>query len=106
MIRRGIIFAAAVVLSTACTSDRVSDRENDLGSETMPTRDVMTVMDAHVAELMSLAGVAGVAVGELDGTPCIQVLVIELTEELRAAIPETLEGYPVDVQVTGEIRPL
>jgi hypothetical protein len=36
--------------------------------------------------------------------PCIQVLVIELTDELRRAIPAELEGHPVIIEVTGEIR--
>ena len=73
----------------------------------MPNRDIKTVMEAHVEELMAIPGVVGVAIGELeDRTPCIQVLVIEQTEELSRRIPKSLEGHPVVIMVSGEIRPM
>ena len=98
---RWTMFAAALVLTAACTNERIAEREGNA----MPARDVTTVMNAHVHELMSLDGVVGVAIGELDGVPSIQVLVVEWTDDLKGAIPESLEGHPVDVQVTGTIEP-
>ena len=74
---------------------------------TVPNRDIKTVMEAHVEELMAIPGVVGVAIGELDDhTPCIQVLVIEQTEELTRRIPKSLEGHPVVILVSGEIKPM
>jgi len=71
----------------------------------MSTEDITRVMDAHVNELMAVPGVVGVAVGATDdGKPCIRVLVIRETAEVRSRIPRSLEGYPVIVEVTGEIR--
>lgn len=68
-------------------------------------RDISSVMNDHVARLMTIAGVTGVGLGELeDKTPCILILVIEKTEELRQMIPETLEGHPVSLLETGEIK--
>jgi len=66
------------------------------------------VLEAHAPELMELEGVAGVAVGlSADGrTPCLKVLVVELTPELEARIPRTLEGQPVELEVSGRLRPL
>ncbi|HUU46620.1 MAG TPA: hypothetical protein VM118_12890 [Acidobacteriota bacterium] len=73
----------------------------------MPQRDIKTVMEAHVDELMAVPGVVGVAIGALDdGTPCILVLVIEETDEIDRKVPKTLEGHPVSVFVTGEIKPM
>jgi hypothetical protein len=73
----------------------------------MPTRDIKTVMEAHVNELMAMPGVAGVAIGELDdGTPCILVMVVELTDELEQKIPKSLEGHPVVIEVSGEFKPM
>ena len=74
---------------------------------TMPNRDIKTVMDAHVEELMAIPGVVAVAIGQLDDeTPCIKVYVIEQTEELDRRIPNSLEGHPVVVVVSGEIKPM
>ncbi len=73
----------------------------------MPIRDIKAVMEAHVEDLMAIPGVVGVAIGELDnGTPCIKVMVIELTDELDRKIPKTLEGHPVLVVESGEFKPM
>jgi len=77
------------------------------GGAPTPSRDINSVMEAHLNDLMAIPGVVGVAIGELkDGTPCIQVLVAEQTRELRRKIPKTLEGHPVDIVVAGIIKPL
>ena len=73
----------------------------------MPQRDITTVMNAHVSELMAVPGVTGVAVGALDnGTPCILVLVLKKSDEMAAKIPKSIEGYPVKILESGEIRPM
>jgi len=64
------------------------------------------VLQAHATELMAQPGVVGVYQGALaDGSPCIGVMVIKKTAELEKKIPRTLEGYPVRIDETGEIRP-
>jgi hypothetical protein len=64
------------------------------------------VISRQAARLLSLDGVVGVYQGALDdGRPCITIAVAGLTPELRAALPETLEGHPVTLQETGEIGP-
>ena len=84
-----------------------SCQANNGGESSVPTRDVKTVMDAHVDDLMSIPGVAGVAIGELeDGTPCIQVLVVEKSDEIVKKIPKRIEGHPVDIIESGVIRPM
>ena len=73
----------------------------------MPDTDINTVMEAHVEELMAIPGVTGVAVGETeDRTPCILVLVMEETEDIKEKIPDQLEGHPVRLMVSGEIKPM
>jgi len=73
----------------------------------MAMRDINDVMKSHTEELMSIPGVVGVYIGALeDGSPCIKVMVIEKTPELERIIPNVLEGYPVLIIETGEIRPL
>ncbi|MEW5875730.1 MAG: hypothetical protein AB1752_11200 [Candidatus Zixiibacteriota bacterium] len=70
-------------------------------------RDINAVMESHAAELMAIPGVTGVAIGELeDKTPCVLVLVLEDSGEITAKIPRTLEGHPVRILVSGEIKPM
>jgi len=69
--------------------------------------DINVVLKAYAPELMAVAGVTAVAVGELDsGDPCVRIYVLELTDAQRDLLPRSLEGWPVDVQESGEIRPL
>ena len=73
----------------------------------MPQRDINAVKEAHVNELMAIPNVVGVAVGALDdGTPCILVLVVEETDEIDRRVPKKLEGHPIRVFVSGEIKPM
>ncbi len=53
---------------------------------------------------MAVPGVVGVAQGEIQGHPCVRVLVARLTPELVGRIPSTLDGYPVLVDETGPIE--
>jgi hypothetical protein len=89
-----------VVLSLSCQRQMET-------KDQAPTRDINAVMADHTEELMAIPGVAGVAIGELDDhTPCILVLVEEETAELKAKIPEKLEGHPTKLYVTGKIVPM
>ncbi len=64
------------------------------------------VLQEHTDSLMALPGVVGTAQGLCADEPCIQVFVVEATEELLKRIPEEIEGYMVDVQQTGEFKAL
>ena len=73
-----------------------------------PRRDINEVLRAHDQELLAIPGVVGVYVAVLeDGkTPCLKVMLAQKSAETERSIPKTLEGYPVVLEVTGEIRPL
>jgi len=95
-----VILLLVLLIFSACWSGKGTE-------ETVPNRDIKTVMDNHVKDLMAIAGVVGVAIGALDdGTPYIMVLVIEETDEISQKVPVTLEGHPVRVIVSGEIKPM
>jgi hypothetical protein len=101
---RPLMTAAMLACLTGAACRPGADRKN--GTD-MPQRDIQTVQEANIPTLMALDGVVGVAIGERDDhTPCIVIYVKEMTEALRAALPTALEGHPVRVEVTGEIRPL
>ncbi|MEX2413739.1 MAG: hypothetical protein WD399_08795 [Thermoleophilaceae bacterium] len=48
----------------------------------------------------------GVAAGERDGAPCIVVLVGDASAPGRAPLPSEIEGFPVDVRSSGDLRAL
>ena len=67
-------------------------------------RSIEVVQDAHTDSLMRIPGVVGTAIGLCDEKPCIKVLVVRATPEVRKAIPDSLEGYRVVLDETGTIR--
>ena len=73
----------------------------------MPSRPIAAVLADHSPELIRVPGVTAVAEsrGE-DGKPCVLILVVRLTPELRSRLPRTLEGWPVVIEASGEIRAL
>ena len=72
------------------------------------TRDINDVLRAHDQELLAVKGVVGVYVGMLeDGkTPCLKVMVAAKSGEVEKAVPKSIEGFPVVIEITGEIKPL
>ena len=72
----------------------------------MAEQRIVDVLNKHSKTLMSLPGVVGTAQGNCVGKPCIKVYVTRKTPEILERIPSEIEGYPVDIQETGEIRPL
>ncbi|HET9581557.1 MAG TPA: hypothetical protein VFP76_01935 [Gemmatimonadota bacterium] len=71
------------------------------------TRDTLdAARQALTDSVIDLPGVAGVGIGECDGRPCLKVFIERRSDELEALIPRSMEGIPVDIEVTGEIRPL
>lgn len=55
---------------------------------------------------MTIAGVIGTGIGRCEDKPCILVFTTSDAEHLRQKIPATVEGYPINIQNTGEIRAL
>ncbi len=74
--------------------------------EPMPGEDIQAVLKRHTDSLLAHSGVVGTAIGECAGKPCIKVFVVKKTVELTKQLPGTLEGFPVAIEETGEIRAL
>ena len=102
-VRGAGVFAAAVVVVLLIGGELMAQT-----SSPSPKRDINAVLAAHDKELLAIPGVAGVYVATLEDqrTPCLKVMLVEDKPELRRAIPATIEGYPVVLEVTGEIRAL
>jgi len=74
----------------------------------MTHRDINAVLRDHDENLLAVPGVVGVFVGLLadDATPCLKVMVVKETKDLKKKVPQSLEGYPVLLEESGFIRPL
>jgi hypothetical protein len=61
----------------------------------------------HERSWRAIDGVVAVGVGRTsDGTIGVVISVREMTTEVREKIPARIEGVPIEVAVTGEIRAL
>lgn len=100
-------FMFLIILTLELACNKKTKLDNGVQQQ-MPKRDINEVKEAHTSELMALPGVVGVYIGLMDDeqTMCIKVMVLEKTPALDKKIPETLEGYPVLIEETGEIRPM
>ena len=60
-------------------------------------------LEQHQEQLMSIPGVEGVGVGGSKVHPEIIIMVRQHRTEMANALPKQLNGYPVRVEVSGEI---
>ncbi len=99
-----VIAAAAVAGVQGCGNDRPDTVQEE---EMKPRRPISEVLNDNVSRLMKIEGVVGVYEGVLDnGKPCITVMVKSDRPGLKQDIPTALEGYPVKLEIGGEIRPM
>ena len=92
-----------LVFSISCASEKFDIRAE---GNPVPAKAIEKVLKEHTGELMSIPGVVGTGQSLCDDKPCIIVYVIQETPELDQKIPRILEGYPVMIEETGEIRAL
>lgn len=104
-IARSLTTCLAIALVTLVAVGCVQTDGTPPGVTPMPERSISEVLAAHTPDLMSIDGVVGVYEGLTDdGKPCIKVMVAARSPELERAVPSELEGYPVVIEETGEIR--
>ncbi len=98
-----LLLVPGLALFINCTelNDTQASKENQ-----MAAKSIQQVQEEHSEHLMSLPGVVGTAIGEADGKPCIKVFVTEKTAEIEKGVPDSLEGYPVVIEKTGEFKAL
>jgi hypothetical protein len=65
---------------------------------------ITSTIERHSAALLEIPGVVGVAQGNRDGQDVVQIMIVRRTDSLVARLPRTLDGHPVVIVETGEIR--
>jgi hypothetical protein len=108
IIRSGGLVASLAIaaLVAAGTSGCESEPTSPKQAEHMAGKTIQQVQEQHTDQWMAIPGVVGTAIGQCDGKPCILILTASNTEQVRQKIPSTVEGYPVVVQYSGEVRAL
>lgn len=109
MLKIGLCSVLSVILLSVACSAAMRSPVNQIGQqESMTRKDINAVLKDHDKELLAIPGVVGVYVGLLpdDKTPCLKVMVIKETDDLKRKIPKSIEGYPVLIEESGVIRPL
>ncbi len=96
-------FVAPLLFSISCAKEKLDFLSK---GNPMPAEAIEEVLNEYTEELMGLPGVVGTGRGLCDDKPCIKVFVIKETPEIDQKIPRTLDGYPVVIEETGEIRAL
>jgi len=72
----------------------------------VPEKSIEQVIAEYTDEWMAIPGIEGTAIGLSDNKPCIKIFTSVKTQELRAEIPSTIEGYPVIIEETGTFHAL
>lgn len=72
-----------------------------------PARTPAEVIALHADSLMAIPGVVGVYEGvSSDGKPVLRVMLAARSAEAERRVPKRLDGYRVELEITGKIEPM
>ncbi|GEM_PF-1211801 len=111
-------FVVVLVLLYGCTprpgddhssSDSTNLSAMDSGKTSLndtlkPVRPISDVLAAHTPGWMKISGVQGTGETQKNGQPAIMIFVDSLTQQLSAALPKEVEGYPVVIRESGTVH--
>jgi hypothetical protein len=72
----------------------------------MPRSSIGDALAALTERVMTLPGVVGTAQGRRRGKPCLLVFLSRRSAALLRRIPGRVQGYPVTIKKTGNLRAL
>ena len=97
----GFVGAGCAQDDTAGTAETDTQEE----TQTATNRNIEIVVAEQSPTLMVIPGVVAVSQSmTADGQPAIRVMLARDDAEARARIPTTIEGFPVIVEVSGDIK--
>jgi hypothetical protein len=83
-------------------SEPVSEQAPDSATD----QSLSLVIARNATMLMGIPGVVGVYEGVTAGKPVLRVMVVSRADSTLERIPKTLEGYDVEIEVGGPIKPM
>ncbi len=87
-----------------CSGKSEADKAGESGKVQVAQKSIEQVQADHTSAWMKIPGVVGTAIGECNGKPCIKILADSLTSAIKTQIPKAIDGYPIEIEVTGEFR--
>jgi hypothetical protein len=72
-----------------------------------PTMTAAQAIELHADSLMAIPGVTGVYEGRTpQGKTVLRVMLLARSKDAEQRIPREIEGFPVEIEVSGEIEPM
>ncbi len=99
----GLVLTLSSLSMSGCSRGTVSERR---ASPEATARTIEQVLREHTEAWMAVPGVVGTGLGKCNGVPCIKVFLGQETQASKEAIPDSVGGYRVEVEVTGPFRAL
>lgn len=96
-----LVMLMAIIL-VSCAQNPVAQRSE----QQVPQKTIAVVLEEVSSSLLSISGVVGAGEGVCGNKACIRVYVLQESPELLRLIPETIDGYPVVIEQTGQIHTL
>jgi len=109
---RALVTAALALLAAGCQARAPEPAASSAPSpapaaeSTATDHSLSLVIARNATTLMGIPGVVGVYEGATDGRPVLRVMVVARADSTLKRIPRTLEGYEVEVEVGGPIKPM
>ncbi len=92
-------FFGCIILLLVAACSQEPDKEKTM------TGSIQEVKAKYEQQIIKTPGVVSMGIGQdAKGNIAIIIGIEHEGEQIRAALPKELEGYPVEVQVTGPIR--
>ncbi len=82
---------------------RATEKGQDAG-QMSHDKTIEEVLTEHTDAWMSISGVTGTGIGKCGDTPCIRIYVSGNVDDVRSHIPDEVDGYMVDLVVTGRFE--
>lgn len=77
------------------------DRRDTVVSDSGRERTIHEALAAHREAWMARPEVTGVGIGRCGADPCIVIYLLRRSEAAEAALPDSVDGHPVRLEVTG-----
>jgi uncharacterized protein with ATP-grasp and redox domains len=104
---KSMIAGAFIGLTLSSIGCEQQEKDTTQIQKVQAMKSIDEVIKVYADSMLAIPGVVGLYHGlDENGESCLKVMVVEKTAELEKKIPKQIEGYPVEIDETGEIKPM